>query len=87
MPQYCLILVLVKFSSFSFEEAVSPSDHVRSKNKKGTEKAETHWNDKFARVGISSDGMPIVFSFPGLLLVPEQVSSTLYCSSTLMTSL
>jgi len=80
MSQHCLTLVLVSFTSFSFAEAVSPSDHFRSKNKKRTEQAETHWNDKLARVGISSDGVPIVYSFPGLLLAPDQVISTLYCS-------
>lgn len=69
------------FKSFSFEEAVSKSGYTRSKNKKRIEQDDTHWNDKFSRVGLSSDGVAIVYSFPGLLLVPEEVGSTSYCRS------
>lgn len=47
---------------------------------KRKEEEDIHWNDKIARIGLSSDGVPIVYSLPGLLLAPDQVGLTLYCS-------
>lgn len=46
---------------------------------KGEEKGDNHWDDEISRIGLSSDGVPIVYSLPGLLLAPDQVGSTYYC--------
>lgn len=80
MCKHRLIIFLVIFSSFSFADAVSENDNIRSKNKKRTEKDDTYWNDNDSRTGVSSDGVEIVHSLPSLLLGPEKVGSTLYCS-------
>lgn len=54
---------------------MSEKPSIRLKNKKGAEKDDTYWNDKLSRVGVSLDGVPLVYSLPGLLLAPEQVGN------------
>lgn len=71
---------LVVFPSFSFAEAVSPKRSICLKNCHKTEQKDTLWNDGLARVGVSSDDVPIVYSLPGLLLAAEQVGCVLYFS-------
>ena len=48
------------------------------KNGQRTEQGDTLWTDGLARVGLSMDDVPIVYSLPSLLLTAEQVGCVLY---------